>query len=86
MVSRLCQPTLVRVCVYRRLELGNLHYVRVRIELFEYYGMRCVLLHNSVDDGEKIGCKIVRLNLNKVVYRIGYWYWWVFVTHYRNID
>ena len=81
MVSRLCQPMLVRVCVYRRLELGNLHYVRVRIELFEYYGMRCVLLHNSVDDGEKIGCKIVRLIterlkiiMNKIVYRIGYWF------------
>jgi len=60
MVSRLCQPMLVRVCVcvYCRLELGNLHYVRVRVELFKYCGMRCVLLHNSVDDCEKLDVKL----------------------------
>ena len=34
--------------------------------------MHCVMLHNSVDDGVKIGYKIVRLNLNEVVYRIDY--------------
>ena len=50
---------------------------------------KCIWVTAFCDDGEKIGCKILRLNtenLNKVVYQIGYQYWQISVIQYQNIS